>query len=171
MSRVHSFAPIASARARTLILGTMPGAASLAAGEYYAHPRNRFWDILGTICGFHRNDPYRVRCAQLISARIAVWDVLQSCTRPGSLDGNIARDSIVVNDFAVFFAAHRGIRRVLFNGAAAEALYRRHVVAPPPALEYVRLPSTSPANAAVAPVDKLYAWRAALDPQRSGALR
>jgi TDG/mug DNA glycosylase family protein len=162
MSRVRSFAPIESADAETLILGTMPGVASLAAGEYYAHPRNVFWNILANVCGFCREDPYPLRRARLTGARIAVWDVLQSCRRPGSLDGAIARDSIVVNDFAGFFARHRRIRRVLFNGAAAEALYRRHAAAPDRPIEYIRLPSTSPANAGTSAPAKLKAWRAAL---------
>jgi TDG/mug DNA glycosylase family protein len=168
MSHVESFPPIASSRAETLILGTMPSVASLAAGEYYAHPRNQFWDIVAKIFGFRRSDPYRRRRAALIAHRIAVWDVLESCTRPGSLDGAIARDSIVVNDFAAFFARHPRIRRVLFNGATAEKLYRRHAAAPDRPIEYVRLPSTSPANAGMRPNEKQRVWTAALS--RCGGL-
>jgi TDG/mug DNA glycosylase family protein len=162
MSHVESFAPIESSRAESLILGTMPSVASLAAGEYYAHPRNQFWDIVAKIFCFRRSDPYRRRRAALIAHRVAVWDVLESCTRPGSLDGAIARDSIVVNDFAAFFAGHPRIRRVLFNGATAETLYRRHAAAPDRPIEYIRLPSTSPANAGTRPAEKQRAWAAAL---------
>jgi double-stranded uracil-DNA glycosylase len=167
MSRVHSFRPIASAHAEMLILGTMPGTASLAAGEYYAHPRNQFWSILATLIGFDRDAPYRNRCERLVGHRIAVWDVLRSCQRAGSLDGSIAKDSIVVNDFAAFFVAHRRIHRVLFNGATAQSLYRRYAEAPARPIEYLRLPSTSPANASTPPAEKLSAWAAALSVDRS----
>lgn len=164
MSYVESFAPIESSRAETLILGTMPSVASLAAGEYYAHPRNQFWDIVAKIFAFSRSASYRRRRAVLIAHRVAVWDVLESCTRPGSLDGAIARDSIVVNDFAAFFARHPRVRRVLFNGATAEKLYRRHAAVPDRPIEYIRLPSTSPANAGTSPREKLRVWRTALLP-------
>ena len=93
-----------------------------------------------------------------------MWDVLQSCERPGSLDSRIVRDSMEPNDFAALFARCRAIRRVCFNGAMAEESFRRHVL---PALEVgamelVRLPSTSPANASMSTARKLAAWREAL---------
>lgn len=166
MTRLHSFAPLETVTARTLILGTMPGAASLAARQYYAHPRNLFWTVFGAMLGFDAADPYDVRVAHLLAADIAVWDVLKSCTRPGSLDADIAPASVVANDFARFFAAHPSIERVYFNGAGAAALYRRHVLKAfdvPPPVAYVRLPSTSPANAGTSPTAKMRAWRVVLD--------
>ncbi len=93
MSRVQSFPPIAAPGARLLILGSMPGAASLAAGQYYAHPRNAFWPILAALCHFPADAPYAARVAALQAAGVAVWDVLQSCVRPGSLDTAIERSS------------------------------------------------------------------------------
>lgn len=151
MSFVKSFAPLADANATTLVLGSMPGEASLQACEYYAHPRNAFWPIMGQLCGFAPSLPYaeRVRC--LIAARVAVWDVLASCHRVGSLDSEIDDESVSVNDFAGFFFQHSQIRKVFFNGAKAENSFRKWVL---PALhgidlELQRLPSTSPANASL----------------------
>jgi TDG/mug DNA glycosylase family protein len=165
MTRVVSFPPIAHASARILILGTMPGAASLQAQQYYAHPRNAFWKILARLLQFDPALDYAARKRCLIDARFAVWDVLKSCDRPGSLDSNIAADSIVTNDFSRFFARHRDVELVCFNGAAAQTLFRRHVtatLADAIQLDYVALPSTSPANASMPVSQKLVRWRAAL---------
>src|SRR5262249_55164150 len=150
-------------RAHTLVLGTMPGAASLRAAQYYAHPRNAFWPIVGALCGFDATLDYATRVRRLSDADIAVWDVLQSCERPGSLDASIESSSVVANDFARFFDTHRRIERVCFNGGAAHALFRRHVLPSLEALDvtWIRLPSTSPANASVDAAAKLKAWRAA----------
>lgn len=160
------FPPIARPDARVLILGSLPGRPSLAAGEYYAHPRNAFWPILGALCGFDPQAPYARRRDALLSARVALWDVLARGARPGSLDADIVAASIVPNAFEPFFAGHPRLLRVVFNGAAAERLFVRHVR---PALaarlpETVRAPSTSPAHAAMAFADKLAAWRGALGP-------
>lgn len=165
MSYVQSFPPIESASARLLILGTMPGIASLRAGQYYAHPQNAFWRIAGTIFGFDPASPYEIRVARMRAAGIAIWDVLKSCTRQSSLDSDIVHATAVPNDLPAFLAAHPGIRRICFNGAKAEALFARHVqprLAADPDVQYVRLPSTSPANASVSWPAKLQAWQAAL---------
>jgi hypoxanthine-DNA glycosylase len=166
MARIRSFPPLGRRSAHTLVLGTMPGAASLRAGEYYAHPRNAFWSIVGALFGFDAALDYQTRVRRLSDADIAVWDVLQSCERAGSLDARIDAASIVANDFAGFFIAHPRIERVCFNGATAQALFRRHVLPSlgTPRIAFVRLPSTSPANASIRPAAKLEAWRAALDP-------
>ncbi len=164
MSYVQSFAPLAPAGARLLILGSMPGAASLAAGQYYAHPRNAFWPILGALCHFPADAPYAARVAALQAAGVAVWDVLQSCVRPGSLDTAIERSSEVANDIVGLLARHPGIRRIGFNGGTAEAAFRRHVPAAAVAgLQLLRLPSTSPANASWSFERKLAAWSAAFE--------
>jgi hypoxanthine-DNA glycosylase len=156
------FPPIAAPAAHTLILGTMPGRASLAAGPYYAHPRNAFWRILGELLGFDPNEAYDRRTARLLASGIAVWDVLRACRRRGSLDSSIDSGSAVANDFPAFFAAHAQIDRIFCNGASAEALYHAHVlrgalVVPP--IVPVRLPSTSPAHAALSVAAKTAAWR------------
>jgi hypoxanthine-DNA glycosylase len=89
MSRIQSFPPIVSQRSKLLILGSMPGEASLKAGQYYAHPRNAFWHIMGELFGAGPSLPYQERVAILQSVRIALWDSLQACIRPGSLDASI----------------------------------------------------------------------------------
>ncbi|MCD0504576.1 DNA-deoxyinosine glycosylase [Bordetella petrii] len=143
----------------------MPGVASLRVQQYYAHPRNAFWPIAAAACGFDLHADYAARIAALNAAGIALWDVLQACDRTGSLDADIALASIVPNDFGAFFRAHPGIVRVCFNGAKAAALFRRHVLPTLRAahpLEYIALPSTSPAHAAMSMQQKALAWSQAL---------
>ena len=160
--RVRSFAPIAGRGAQILILGSMPGVASLKARQYYAHPQNSFWPIMGELLGFDPSSPYGRRERALRTAQIAVWDVLRSCVREGSLDTMIGEE--IANDFDAFFRTHRGITHVFFNGAKAEASFRRHVLPEMKAgLRYTRLPSTSPAHASLPFRRKLAAWRAILE--------
>jgi len=161
MSQVRSFHPIEDKNAKVLILGSMPGRASLAAGQYYAHAQNAFWRIICELLRFDAVAPYEGKVQALKAARIAVWDVLQSCTREGSLDARIERESQVANDFRSFFRTHRGITRVFFNGAKAEECFKRHVLRNIDAdsISYVRLPSTSPAHASLSFEQKLKAWR------------
>lgn len=161
---VRSFAPLADAAARVLVLGSMPGVESLRAGQYYAHPRNAFWRIMGDLVGAAPELAYPARVRQLQAAGIALWDVLAACVREGSLDADIDPDSIITNDLPAFFARHPRITHVFFNGATAERCFRIHVQ---PALEagalrLQRLPSTSPAHAALDYRRKLTAWRAVL---------
>ena len=143
----------------------MPGDASLAAGQYYAHPRNHFWPILGAICGFDPQASYARRRSSLAKSGIALWDVIGSCVREGSLDASIDDDSIVVNDFAAFLASHARIARVCFNGRKAESAWRRHVqdrLPPGCKPECLLLPSTSPAHAGMSYLRKFKVWRSAI---------
>jgi double-stranded uracil-DNA glycosylase len=157
------FAPIGRADARLLILGSMPGAASLAAQQYYAHPRNAFWPIVQALWDIPSALPYDARARALGARGIALWDVLAECRRRTSLDADIEASSVVVNDFADFLGRHDRIELVAFNGAGAEALYRRHVLPVLPRelqrLERIRLPSTSPAHASRSLETKVEAWR------------
>jgi double-stranded uracil-DNA glycosylase len=160
----RGFPPIARDDARVLVLGSLPGGASLQAREYYAHPRNAFWKIMQEIAGAAGS--YAARCRCLEESRIAVWDVLSHSMRPGSLDADIDMRSAVPNDFAGFFAGHRGIRLVCFNGRKAQQMFGRFVL---PALEAVELqlallPSTSPAHASLALAEKLEVWRGIIEP-------
>ena len=163
-TRVQSFDPVADRRAQVLILGSMPGVESLAAGQYYAHPRNLFWRIMAALLGFQPLAPYREKLRALRSGRFALWDVMHSCRRSGSLDAHIEPDSIQANDFASFFREHDRIGHVFFNGATAQATYLRHVLPSVASLglQYTRLPSTSPAHAALSYQQKLAAWRIVL---------
>jgi hypoxanthine-DNA glycosylase len=158
MSRVQSFPPIVSEQSKLLILGSMPGAASLKAGQYYAQPRNAFWCIMGELFGAGPSLPYQERVAILQSVGLALWDSLQACRRSGSLDASITEE--VANDFPGLFAKHPNITHVFFNGGKAERAFRRHAR---PALGedhhvFTRLPSTSPAYAAMRLEAKVQAW-------------
>ncbi|MDR6992627.1 DNA-deoxyinosine glycosylase [Luteimonas sp. 3794] len=161
--RIRSFAPIVGNGARVLVLGSMPGVASLDAHRYYAHPRNLFWPIVGTVFGFDSSLPYDTRLARLTARGVALWDVAGECVRPGSLDARIESGSVVPNDIGGLLARYPGITQIRFNGAAADTMFRRHVL---PTLDVVpdllRLPSTSPAHAALGFEAKLAAWRAGL---------
>ena len=160
-TRIRSFAPVAARNAKVLILGSIPGRASLAAGQYYAHRQNAFWGIVCRLLAIDPASPYPARIRALRTSRIALWDVLNSCVRPGSLDSRIERET--ANDFTAFFRRHPDIAHVFFNGAKAEASFRRHVLSSVQRpLRYARLPSTSPAHASAPFERKLEAWRAIL---------
>lgn len=169
MSPIQCFPPIEDASARLLILGSMPGKESLRAGQYYAHPRNAFWPIMAQLTGTAPELPYESRLQHLKSAGIALWDVLASCTRESSLDTDIEQTSITPNDFRSFFMAHPGITHIFFNGRMAEKCFHRYVLPllDPPLRHYHRLPSTSPANAAMSFQQKLGAWKIILSPTGS----
>jgi hypoxanthine-DNA glycosylase len=168
---VTSFAPIADKNAQVLILGSMPGVQSLNAGQYYAHKQNAFWRIMADIVGFSTLLSYEERTEILIENHIAMWDVLHSCERAGSLDSAIA--AAVVNDFHAFYKQHPNIRHVYFNGATAERYYSLYVL---PQLtdtniSYLRLPSTSPAHASLPYQEKLSIWQAAIQQSISSSAR
>jgi hypoxanthine-DNA glycosylase len=135
-------------------------------GQYYAQPQNGFWRIMGALFGAEPSLPYAERVERLVANRVAVWDVLAAGERDGSLDSAIVHTSIVVNDFAAFFARHADIALICFNGTKAADLYRRRVLpslSPAIASRPSRtLPSTSPANASVPFAAKLASWSAAL---------
>jgi len=166
------FPPVYDRLARVLILGSMPGIASLEQGEYYAHPRNAFWPIMGELVGAGPGLPYAQRLARLRAAGVALWDVLYACRREGSLDARIEIASEQPNAIPGLLAECRGIDRILFNGGAAERLFSRHVAGRLVTLDrefqLQRLPSTSPAYAAMPFAAKLAAWRSALGAARPG---
>lgn len=159
------FPPIAASDAKILILGSLPGQRSLAATEYYAHRQNAFWGIMSALLGI--SGDYQSRCRQLSGEGIAVWDVLASSVRPGSMDADIRLDSAQPNDFSGFLAEHAGIERIGFNGRKAEQLFRRLVMPSlePPQPQLISLPSTSPAYAAMSFNDKLDVWATRLELQ------
>ncbi len=148
--------PIVGGSPSVLILGNMPSVLSLAGQQYYGNPRNAFWRIAGELFDFSPDAPYGERVSALIAHGVAVWDVLASCRRVGSLDSAVEPDSMVANAFAGLFERWPGIERVYFNGAAAETNYRRLVGDVGP-VRY-RLPSTSPAHT-MSFAAKLAAWQ------------
>jgi double-stranded uracil-DNA glycosylase len=164
--RRHSFAPVTREDARVLILGSMPGEASLAARQYYAHPQNQFWPIMEALCGLDRTLTYPRRLERLVQNRIALWDVLYSCVRIGSLDASIEQASAVPNDLPGLLRTHQRIVRICCNGAAAYRALQRHFGAELqrdfPQIQSLRLPSSSPAHAGMRLADKLALWRAAM---------
>lgn len=160
----RSFDYSAGADARVLILGSMPGEESLRRNEYYAHPRNLFWDFMGELFGAGRELPYAERLARLRQHRIALWDVAHSCRRSGSLDSRIDMTSVAANDFATLLVRCPAIAHVFFNGRKAAELFDR-LVAPvlgerAQTMLFTVLPSTSPANASLPASQKLAQWRA-----------
>jgi hypoxanthine-DNA glycosylase len=130
--------------------------------QYYALPRNAFWPIMGRLLEFEPDLPYDRRVATLKKCRIALWDVCASAERAGSLDSSIIKATVRPNDFVTFLSRHRSIRSVYFNGGRAEALYSELVLPRLPVrfqqLEYVSLPSTSPAHAGITLAAKLRRW-------------
>ena len=161
------FPPIEDAAARVLVLGSLPGVKSLEMREYYAQPYNAFWRIMGELVGAGPELEYPARLVRLRAHGIAVWDVLAAGEREGSLDSAIVPASIVVNDFGAFFARHRELRSICFNGNTAAGLFKRKVLPglEPQwaAIERRTLPSTSPAYASLRFEQKLARWREALD--------
>jgi TDG/mug DNA glycosylase family protein len=142
------------------VLGTLPGEESLRRQEYYAHPRNLLWPIVGALFGETPPASYRDRLAFVLRRRIALWDVCQSATRLASADAAIRAE--IPNAIHELIASHPGIRAIAFNGGGARRLYHRHF-APLPGLAYLALPSTSPAYASLGQAEKLTRWTALRD--------
>ena len=159
-ARIICFDPVAEADAQLLILGTMPSVESLRQQFYYAHPRNAFWPIMAEVLGEQAPQTIEEKKQLLIRHGIALWDVAHSCVRPGSLDSDI-RD-VQPNDFAMLFARCGKIRKIIFNGATAQALFARKVGAMPQGCVAERMPSTSPAYT-LRFERKLAAWRSGLE--------
>jgi len=162
------FPPVEPNRARILILGSLPSVESLRQQQYYAHSRNAFWPIMGELFGAGRDFPYAERLQRLSACGVMLWDVLHAAHRPGSLDSAIDTQQMEPNPFPALLKRHPELKRIAFNGAAAENLFQRHVLKSCGNLldgvELVRLPSTSPAHAARTFEQKLAVWRAALCP-------
>jgi hypoxanthine-DNA glycosylase len=153
--QLTGLAPVLDSSTRILILGSFPGAASLAAQQYYAHPRNALWPILSALTGEPLADmPYAERLPRLLAHGIGLWDVLGACEREGSLDASIRQPA--ANDFARLHELCPVLKTVGFNGQTSGKF------APQFAAHGYRtliLPSTSPAHAALPFETKLQLWR------------
>ncbi|MEF9949793.1 MAG: DNA-deoxyinosine glycosylase [Mucinivorans sp.] len=140
----HSFLPLDDPQAEILILGSMPSDRSISLQQYYGHPQNRFWRVMAWLAASDLPAAYPDRCAMLRVHHIALWDVVCSARRVGSLDSAISDER--VNDIAAFVAWHPFLRVIVFNGRKAEQLYDRYFDRFC-GLRYCSLPSTSAANA------------------------
>jgi hypoxanthine-DNA glycosylase len=158
-AKLQGLAPIASRTARLLVLGSFPGAVSLAAQQYYAHPRNAFWPIVGALWGIDlATCPYAQRVAQARRRGLAVWDVHAACRREGSLDSAI--EAAEPNDLAGLVARLPKLQAIAHNGGESARAMR---ITRALALPVHRLPSTSPAHASWSFERKLAAWRGVFD--------
>lgn len=164
--------PVVASDCRVLILGSMPGAASLQAARYYAHPRNRFWPLMAALADVPAEATYGERLVALQRAGIGLWDVIGECRRAGSLDSAIVRGSERANALVPLIVSLGQLRVIAFNGAAAASLFRRHVEPHLPELrqpvQRIALPSTSPAHAAMGLEALREAW-SVLAPWREGS--
>jgi len=156
--RHRSFAPIVDSATQLLILGSLPGAASLAAGRYYAHPRNQCWALIGGVLGIELVAlAYEDRLTALLARGVGLWDVVAEGERAGSLDTAIRDPS--ANDLAALVATLPELHAVAFNGGKAAALGAPLLAPFADRLRLVRLPSSSPAHARLSFADKLAEWR------------
>ena len=162
---IHSFPPIADENSRVLILGSIPGIESLRKSQYYGHDRNCFWRIIFELFGEMLETDYFLRTRFLLDNRIALWDVIKTCEREGSLDANI-KDPLI-NDFTGFLGSHQKIRSVYFNGQKACQLFKKYVGFDFDGMTFETLKSTSPAHA-VGLESRLENWRKIRRPDQMG---
>lgn len=165
MTTLYGLSPIADRYAQVLILGSFPSVASLNQKQYYANPQNYFWRVIENLFLIPSSDPYPQRCRKLQAYKVALWDVIGSCQRQGSLDSKIRMPD--PNDFAKFYNDHPQITAVFWNGAMAEHQYGILVgaaIKPTGCDEFssIRLPSTSPANARISLSSKIEQWKLVL---------
>ncbi len=156
--RKAAFAPVVNAQTRLLILGSLPGDQSLAAGRYYANPRNRFWHLVGTV--IERPDlpelNYDARLEMLLANRIGLWDAVASAERDGSLDSSIR--AVEVAGLGKLIADLPRLRAIAFNGKTSARVARPQLGIN--ALTLIDLPSSSPAHAAMPYAQKRQIWLA-----------
>ena len=148
-------APVIALDTRVIVLGSFPGAASLAAGKYYAHPRNQFWPLVSAVLGEDLAAlPYEARLVRLLAHRFGLWDVLAGCEREGSLDSSIRKPA--ANDFERLRTLCPQLETVGFNGQASGKFAPQFAQA---GYRTVVLPSSSPAHMAMSFEQKLAVWR------------
>lgn len=154
--KIESFPSLSNPEATVLLLGTMPGAQSLAMNEYYGHPRNFFWKLVAAVFNEELPTAYTQKKEMLKRNKIAVWDVLQACERQGSLDSAIMKE--VPNDFTEFLEGHPNIKLIAFNGQKAASFFKNYVHLKKE-YAFITLPSTSPAHAGKSFEQKLEDWK------------
>ncbi len=140
----HTFAPIYNNESRILILGSFPSVKSRENNFYYGHPQNRFWKVLASVLEVDIPETIEQKKTMLLEHHIAIWDVIASCSIQGSSDTSIK--DVVVNDFSKILAESK-VERIFVNGTKAYELYHKYAE-PHTGIKAIKLPSTSPANAA-----------------------
>ncbi|TDP01882.1 DNA-deoxyinosine glycosylase [Marinomonas balearica] len=162
MTVKHSFKPVVPAGAMILVLGSMPGEASLDKQAYYAHPQNLFWKIPASLPNAPSLESYLERIESLDLYRVALWDVLQQCQREGSLDSKIIKSSEKPNDIVTLLKQTPSLKKICFNGQKAFQSFKKHILKAEADFfkqyELVTLPSTSPANASIPKEIKYETW-------------
>ncbi|WP_428242270.1 DNA-deoxyinosine glycosylase [Gynuella sp.] len=163
MNLKRSFSPVIEENSEVLVLGSMPGEASLRQQQYYGHPQNLFWEILLECEGYEANTlDYADKLALLKNKKVALWDVLEYCERPGSLDSSIVTETEQANDLITLLRQYRNIRKICFNGKKSYQSFHRHVLRDNTdffqTYKLVTLPSTSPANASIPRTVKYQQW-------------
>lgn len=162
MERKACFPPVADGETRVLILGSLPGEESLRRGQYYGHPQNRFWELVGSAIGAPlRPLPYAERLQVLLRYRVGLWDVIAHAERAGSLDSAI-RDA-APNDLSALVASLPKLRAVGFNGRKAGQEGRKLLADAAREITLIDLPSSSPAYAAMPLAEKKSRWAVIAD--------
>lgn len=161
MVNCKSFSPSINKSSKILILGSMPGVKSLTEQQYYAHPQNRFWKLMGKICNCDNLSSlkYEDKLKTLLNNGFALWDVIKNCSRDGSLDSNITNEQ--PNDIQQLLKQYTNIKVICLNGNKAYSAFKKHF--PNLLKEYkcYKLPSTSPANARYKLEQLLSEWKIA----------
>ncbi len=143
MKTLYSFYPLINDQSKIIILGSMPGEESLKKNQYYGNPKNQFWKIIYTLFNTDPESEYEDRLLFLLKNKIALWDVIRTCNRKGSLDSDIKAEK--VNDFEKLFNNYPAVERIYFNGKKAAEIYGRKIGSLLQNLDPAVLPSTSPA--------------------------
>jgi hypoxanthine-DNA glycosylase len=163
IATVESFPPQVGAGCRVLVLGTVPSLRSLELRQSYGHAQNLFWPFMGQLFDAGPEQPYAQRIARLHARGVGIWDVLERCERPGSLDSSIRPDSEIPNDIPGLLVAQPSITAIALNGAKALQVFERRIAGSIDPGRYAQLtvlalPSTSPANASIPRAAKFQRW-------------
>ena len=142
---LKSFQPIIDENSKILILGSMPSVRSLEQQEYYAHPQNRFWKVMAELCSYAdlHKCKFEIKKKVLLKNNIALWDVVKTCNRQGSLDSAI--ENVKPNDIKTLLKKHPNIKKIYCNGTASYTMFKKYFKDID--IPVIKLPSTSPANA------------------------